>query len=97
MRYKKFRNGSYEVPRKYFDYAQVKWLQKREKFLKLADWSRNREDDKSVPPVKTNFVDDVVKLAKFLNDQNTNFLSEFAISFFVFFLIFIIFNSVIFY
>ena len=88
----------YEVPRKYFDYGQVKCLQKREKILKLTDWLRNKEDDKSVPPVRTNSINDVFKLAKSLNDQNINLLLEFVISSFVLFLVFhcvfIIFNFI---
>lgn len=61
----------YNPARKYFDYEQVKWLKKREEILKRhrahwppMDWPIDKETGEKKPPVKTNFIDDVVKWSK---------------------------------
>ena len=65
----------YEVPKKHFDYNQVKWYQKREEILKKHkriwppdDWPKDKETEKPVPPLRKNYIDDVIKLAKSFND-----------------------------
>ena len=65
----------YEVPRKYYDYHQVKWYQQREKILTQhkrvwppEDWPKDKENDKKVPPRRPNFLDDYYKWANSFND-----------------------------
>lgn len=65
----------YEVPRLHYDYQQVKWHQKREEILKAhkrewppKDWPKEKDSEKRVPPIRVNYIDEVVKLAKSFND-----------------------------
>ncbi|MCQ2817338.1 MAG: hypothetical protein MJ252_08750 [archaeon] len=67
----------YEVPRQYYDYHQVKWFRERKEILDKharvwppPDWPKSKDGDKAVPPVRWNFIDDVVKWAKSFNDPN---------------------------
>lgn len=65
----------YEVPRKYFDHEQYKWEIKRSEILNRhkrewppSDWPKDKETEKPIPPVRKNYIDDVIKLAKSFND-----------------------------
>ena len=65
----------YEVPRKYYDYHQVKWAQERKKILDShkrvwppTDWPKDKETDKPVKPIRKNFIDDYIKWATSFND-----------------------------
>ena len=65
----------YEVPKKYYDYHQVKWYQEREKILNQhkrvwppEDWPKDKENDKKVPPKRPNFLDAYIKWANSFND-----------------------------
>lgn len=60
----------YEVPRKYYDYHQVKWEQERYKMLQKpkADWppekwKKDEETGKPIPPKRPNYLDQVIKWA----------------------------------
>ena len=66
----------YEIPKKYYDYHQVKWYQEREKILKdhkrvwpPQDWPKSKDEDKLVPPHRPNYIDDYIKWAKSFNDE----------------------------
>lgn len=66
----------YEVPRKYYRGDEKKKYEERQKILENPkpvwpppDWPKDKKDgDKQVPPVRRNFIDDVVKLANSFND-----------------------------
>ena len=65
----------YEVPKKYYDYHQVKWYQEREKILNQhkrvwppEDWPKDKENDKKIPPKRPNFLDAYIKWANSFND-----------------------------
>ena len=65
----------YQVPRKYFDHKQYKWEIKRAEILKNHrrvwppnDWPKDKETEKPIMPMRKNFIDDVIKLAKSFND-----------------------------
>ncbi|MCQ2818595.1 MAG: hypothetical protein MJ252_15105 [archaeon] len=65
----------YNVPRKFFDYHQAKWVKEREEILKghkrqwpPKDWPREKGGDKQVPPQRLNFIDETIKLANSFND-----------------------------
>ncbi|MCQ2820847.1 MAG: hypothetical protein MJ252_26615 [archaeon] len=72
---KQFGIKGYNIPRKYFDYHQVKWIQEREKILKQnkpiwppKDWPKEKGGDKQVPPKRENFIDESIKLSNSFND-----------------------------
>lgn len=58
----------YEVPRKYFDYAQQKWEKNRAEMIKHpkgqwppSDWPKDKETDKQLPPKRPNYLDQLYK------------------------------------
>ena len=66
----------YHPLKKYFDYQQIIWEKKREKILKSfkskwppLDWKEDKETGKRIPPKKTNFTDDAIKLANSFYDS----------------------------
>ena len=66
----------YHPLKKYFDYKKAIWYKKREKILKSfkskwppLDWKEDKETGKRIPPKKTNFTDDAIKLANSFYDS----------------------------
>jgi len=65
----------YEITKKYYDYRQVKWQQERKRILDAhkkewppQNWPKSKENDKPIPPKKTNFIDDQIAWANSFND-----------------------------
>lgn len=65
----------YQVPRKYFDHEQYKWEIKRAEILRNHrrvwppnDWPKDKETEKPIMPIRKNYIDDVIKLAKSFNE-----------------------------
>ena len=73
----KFGIPGYIVPRRYFDYDYEKWVKKREKIINGSskphwppnDWPYDKETDKKIPPVRSNFIDDQIKWAHSFYDK----------------------------
>ena len=66
----------YEIPKKYYDYHQVKWQQERAKILERhkrvwppQDWPKSKDEDKLVPPHRPNFIENYIKWANSFNDE----------------------------